>query len=570
MPVLSTPSEPPSQMKAVVFKDIGTIEAVDRPKPQIQHPTDAIVKVLHTSICGTDLHIMRGHVPTCVPGRILGHEGVGVVDALGSGVSNLQVGDCVLISCISACGTCKRCRAGMTSHCTTGGWILGHTIDGTQAEYVRVPHAGFSLYVLPPSVDAQAAVALSDAFPTAYECAILPGNLRPGCTIAVVGAGPVGLAVLVLAKRLFAPRNVVLVGKGEHRLQAGRTLGADHALSSALGNEQIIEQALAVNDGEGFDVVVECVGIPETFDLCQKLLGLGGVLTNVGVHGTKADLHLQDLWAKNICNRLVDTTTLGDLVNLVQKEKIDPGLLISHRFAFSDIMRAYDTFKAGSSRDVLKVVITTVTAMFNTTDESSPGYYGATKTALLLLDFHSLFIQKAGGQNAAAALKVAAEMRTWAKSQGIWIIHALIDTNAPPYPTCKDSNRLLAIVASMRASGGEEAPELRPDSEHDHIFLRRPGYASALKAPVLEEFLREKGIKSLVLTGLSTSGCVMRTAVAATDAEFVVTVLSDGCADGDQSVHDLMLGKVLNNRSYVCTAAEFRNGFLNAMKLKSG
>ncbi|EAU33716.1 conserved hypothetical protein [Aspergillus terreus NIH2624] len=546
MPVLSTPSEHPSQMKAVIFKEIGTIEAVDRPKPQIQHPTDAIVKVLHTSICGTDLHIMRGHVPTCVPGRILGHEGVGVVDALGSGVSNLQVGDCVLISCISACGTCKRCRAGMTSHCTTGGWILGHTIDGTQAEYVRVPHAGFSLYVLPPSVDAQAAVALSDAFPTAYECAILPGNLRPGCTIAVVGAGPVGLAVLVLAKKLFAPRNVVLVGKGEHRLQAGRTLGADHALSSALGNEQIIEQALAVNDGEGFDVVVECVGIPETFDLCQKLLGLG------------------------ITSRLVDTTTLGDLVNLVQKEKIDPGLLISHRFAFSDIMRAYDTFKAGSSRDVLKVVITTVTTMFNTTDESSPGYYGATKTALLLLDFHSLFIQKAGGPNAPAALRVAAEMRGWAKSQGIWIIHALIDTNAPPYPTCKDSHRLIAITANMRASGGEEAPELRPDSEHDLIFVRRPGYVSALKSPGLEEFLREKGIKSLVLTGLSTSGCVMRTAVAATDAEFVVTVLSDGCADGDQGVHDLMMGKVLNNRSYVCPAAEFRNGFLNAMTLKSG
>lgn len=208
--------------------------------------------------------------------------------------------------------------------------------------------------------------------------------------------------------------------------------------------------------------------------------------------------------------------------------------------------------------------------MFNTTDESSPGYYGATKTALLLLDFHSLFIQKAGGPNAPAALRVAAEMRGWAKSQGIWIIHALIDTNAPPYPTCKDSHRLIAITANMRASGGEEAPELRPDSEHDLIFVRRPGYVSALKSPGLEEFLREKGIKSLVLTGLSTSGCVMRTAVAATDAEFVVTVLSDGCADGDQGVHDLMMGKVLNNRSYVCPAAEFRNGFLNAMTLKSG
>ncbi|KAL4895155.1 alcohol dehydrogenase [Aspergillus ambiguus] len=358
LPVPSRNSSSP-QMKAIVFKEVGAIEFVNVTKPQIQHPTDAIVKLLHTSICGTDLHIMRGNVPTCLPGRILGHEGVGVIETLGSGVSNLQVGDCVLISCISACGTCKRCRAGMTSHCTTGGWILGHTIDGTQAEYVRVPHAGFSLYVLPPSVDVQSAVALSDAFPTAYECAILPGNLRPGCTIAVVGAGPVGLAVLVLAKKLFSPRNIVLIGKGDHRLNAGKNLGADHVLSSLLGNDPIIEQAMAANDGEGFDVVVECVGIPETFDLCQRLLGLGGILTNVGVHGTKVDLHLQDLWAKNICitSRLVDTTTLGDLVSLVQKERIDPALLISHRFKFSDITNAYETFKAGSSSDVLKVVI---------------------------------------------------------------------------------------------------------------------------------------------------------------------------------------------------------------------
>jgi alcohol dehydrogenase len=181
-----------------------------------------------------------------------------------------------------------------------GGWILGHTIDGTQAEYVRIPHAAYSLYLLPPTVDSQIAVALSDAFPTAYECAILPGKMRPASTMAIVGAGPVGLAVLILAQ-LFSPRLVVLIGKGGPRLTAAMQLGADHVLSSSLGNVEITKSALAFNEGEGFDTVVECVGIPETFDLCQRLLGLGGILTNVGVHGSKADLHLESLWSKNIC-----------------------------------------------------------------------------------------------------------------------------------------------------------------------------------------------------------------------------------------------------------------------------
>ncbi|KAJ5651540.1 uncharacterized protein N7484_005263 [Penicillium longicatenatum] len=345
-------------MKAVIFKEVGCIEVVERPKPDIQHPTDAIVKVLHTSICGTDLHIMRGHVPTCTPGRILGHEGVGIIDALGPGVTGLELGDLVLISCISACGTCKRCREGMTSHCVQGGWILGHTIDGTQAEYVRIPHAAYSLYLLPPTVDSQTAVALSDAFPTAYECAILPGKMRPASTMAIVGAGPVGLAVLILAQ-LFSPKLVVLIGKGDPRLTAAMQLGADHVLSSSLGNVEITESALAFNEGEGFDIVVECVGIPETFDLCQRLLGLGGVLTNVGVHGSKADLHLESLWSKNISitSRLVDTTTLSHLLSLLEKGKIDPGLLISHRFSFDDIMQAYEVFQLGSSKDVLKVII---------------------------------------------------------------------------------------------------------------------------------------------------------------------------------------------------------------------
>ena len=203
--------------------------------------------------------------------------------------------------------------------------------------------------------------------------------------------------------------------------------------------------------------------------------------------------------------------------------------------------------------------------MFDKADQSTPGHYGPSQTALLLLDFHSILVNQFAGPNGVAAMKTAAEMRTWAKSKGIKVIHCLIDIHGTPFPTCKDAERFAGVAKMMQADdAGEEPRELLEGGDDDFTFSRVPGYVSALKSPGLEDFLQKNGIKSLILTGLSTSGCVTKTALAANDAEYVVSVLSDGCADRDQDVHDTMVGKILNNRGYVTTASEFREGFTKA------
>jgi alcohol dehydrogenase len=298
---VSTSSAPPKRsittMNAVTYLASGSIAFSKHPKPEIVAPTDAIVKVRHTTICGTDLHILRGDVPTCEPGRILGHEGVGLVETIGASVTNFKPGDPVLISCISACGVCGPCRRGMTSHCATGGWILGNKIDGTQAEYVRVPHAATSLYALPPGLDAEAAVMLSDIFPTGLECGVLNGRVQLGGTVAIVGAGPVGLAAMIMAQ-FFSPSMIVLYDIDDERLHIGKKLGADHAVHTSKSHAE--ESVDLLTDGKGFDTVIEAVGVPQTFQLCQKLVAAGGTISNVGVHGTSALLHLEELWDRNI------------------------------------------------------------------------------------------------------------------------------------------------------------------------------------------------------------------------------------------------------------------------------
>lgn len=297
-------------MKALVFKGTGKLELQHRPRPAVSAPTDAVVRITKTTICGTDLHIRKGDVATCEPGRILGHEGVGVVEEVGGAVDRVRRGDRVLISCISSCARCEYCRRGMYSHCEAGGgWVLGNTIDGTQAEYVRVPHADSSLYTLPAAdagagavVDDAAIVLLSDIFPTAFECGVLNGRVQPGCTVAIVGAGPVGLAAVVTAQ-MYSPSTIVVIDTDANRLKVALSLGATHAVDPAA--EDAVEAVKAVTEGKGCDTVIEAVGIPQTFVLCQKLLAPGGVLANVGVHGAKADFLLEDLWAKNICTSLV-------------------------------------------------------------------------------------------------------------------------------------------------------------------------------------------------------------------------------------------------------------------------
>ncbi|HWX03079.1 zinc-dependent alcohol dehydrogenase family protein [Collimonas sp.] len=343
-------------MKAFVYGGPGLKSLEDRPKPEIQAAGDAIVKMVKTTICGTDLHILKGDVATCVPGRILGHEGVGIIDSVGAGVTAFKPGDRVLISCISSCGKCEYCRRGMFSHCTSGGWILGNEIDGTQAEYVRTPHADTSLYPIPAGADEEALVMLSDILPTGFECGVLNGKVEPGSTVAIVGAGPIGLAVLLTAQ-LYSPAQIIMIDLDDNRLQVARQFGATQVINSVDG--KAAETVKQLTGGRGVDAAIEAVGVPATFLLCQELVAAGGIIANIGVHGQKVDLHLERLWSQNIAitTRLVDTVTTPMLLKTVQSQKIDPTRLITHRFKLDQILDAYDTFSHAAETKALKVVI---------------------------------------------------------------------------------------------------------------------------------------------------------------------------------------------------------------------
>jgi alcohol dehydrogenase len=355
-----------------VYRGPGLKAIEERPMPVITAPGDAIVKMVKTTICGTDLHILKGDVATCAPGRILGHEGVGVIEAVGAGVTAFRPGDRVLISCISSCGKCDYCRRGMYSHCTTGGWILGNEIDGTQAEYVRTPHADTSLYPIPPGADEEALVMLSDILPTGFECGVLNGKVAPGSTVAIVGSGPIGLAALLTAQ-FYSPAEIIMIDLDDGRLEMARRFGATQTINSAAGNA--VEAVRALTGGRGVDTAIEAVGVPATFELCEEIVAPGGVIANIGVHGQKVELHLERLWSQNITitTRLVDTATTPMLLKTVQSGKIDPTRLITHRFKFDDILKAYETFGHAADTKALKVIISTqsVTSVGNAS--SPPG-----------------------------------------------------------------------------------------------------------------------------------------------------------------------------------------------------
>ncbi|MEO8389679.1 MAG: zinc-dependent alcohol dehydrogenase family protein [Polaromonas sp.] len=346
-------------MKALVYHGPGQKSLDERPLPVIQQPTDAIVRITKTTICGTDLHILKGDVPTCKPGTILGHEGVGVVNAVGPGVSTFKAGDRVLISCITACGRCEYCRKGMFSHCTTGGWILGNSIDGTQAEYVRIPHADTSLHPLPAgleSAEEDALVMLSDILPTGFECGVLNGKVQPGTSVAIVGSGPIGLAALLTAQ-LYSPAEIIMIDLDDNRLAVGKRFGATATINSADGTAA--QQVMALTGGRGVDTAIEAVGIPATFELCQDIVAPGGTIANVGVHGIKADLHLERLWSHNITitTRLVDTVSTPMLLKTVQSKRIAAAQLVTHHFRFDEFLAAYDTFSRAADTHALKVII---------------------------------------------------------------------------------------------------------------------------------------------------------------------------------------------------------------------
>ena len=343
-------------MKALVYAGPGTKSLEERPKPEITAPTDAIVKITKTTICGTDLHILKGDVSTCKPGRILGHEGVGIIDKVGPVVTAFKVGDHVLISCVSACGKCEYCRKQMYSHCTTGGWILGNKVDGTQAEFVRIPYADMSLYPIPDGADEEALVMLSDILPTGFECGVLNGKVAPGSTVAIVGAGPIGLAALLTAQ-FYSPAEIIMIDLDDNRLAVAKRFGATATINSADG--KALEAVMKMTGKRGVDTAIEAVGIPVTFELCEKLVAAGGTIANIGVHGKKVDLHLEELWDRNISitTRLVDTVTIPMLFKTVASKKIDPKLLITHHFKLDEILDAYETFGNAAKTKALKVII---------------------------------------------------------------------------------------------------------------------------------------------------------------------------------------------------------------------
>jgi len=343
-------------MRALVYGGPGERSWTEIPDPRIQDPRDVVIRVDAVTICGTDLHILGGDVPEVTPGRVLGHEAVGTIVEVGAGVSGLAVDDRVLASCISACGVCRFCREGSYGQCLGGGgWILGHTVDGVQSEYARIPFADLSTYKLPSSVPNEAAVLLADILPTSYEVGVLNGRVGPGDTVVVVGAGPIGLAA-ILGSRLYSPAHIVAIDKAESRLQAAKLFGAD---TTVMADQDPAAVVRSLTGGLGADVVMEAVGTPATFELCTSLVRPGGRVANIGVHGKPATLHLEDLWIRNvtITTGLVDTYSTPKLLDMLVAGQLDTGHMVTHRFALDDIMRAYDVFSRPAQTGALKVVL---------------------------------------------------------------------------------------------------------------------------------------------------------------------------------------------------------------------
>lgn len=350
-------------MKALVYDGPGSIAWREVSDPRIQRPTDAIVKIETTTICGTDLHILKGDVPAVEPGRVLGHEGVGVVTEVGDAVTGIAVGDRVIVSCISACGKCGYCLEGMYSHCLADegapgiGWILGHLVDGTQAEYVRVPFAETSLHRVPAGVAPEEAAMISDILPTGHEIGIRYGAVEPGDVVAVIGAGPVGLAAMTTAG-LYGPSRVIAIDIDANRVEQATRFGASDGIVSSDSDWK--EQAMALTDGLGVDVAIEAVGIPATWDMALAIVRPGGHVANVGVHGKAVSFPLETAWIQNltITTGLVNTDTSRMLIKLLAQGRLDVAGFISHRFSLDDIMDAYDTFGRAAETKALKVILT--------------------------------------------------------------------------------------------------------------------------------------------------------------------------------------------------------------------
>ena len=349
-------------MKALVYGGPGKKSWEEVPNPVIQQPTDVIVKMVATTICGTDLHILKGDVPEVKAGRILGHEGIGEITEVGTGVTQFAVGDRIILSCVSSCGQCSNCRQGLYSHCLDPeglagiGWIFGYMIDGTQAEYVRVPFAENSAYKLPKGMSDSEGILLSDILPTGFEIGVKYGQVNPGDVVAVIGSGPVGLSAVMTA-RLYGPSKIIAIDLDEARLKRALDFGATETVNSAAADWK--KQVLALTDGAGVDVAIEAVGIPQTFTMATEIVRPGGNVANIGVHGKPVELALHELWIKNIdiSMGLVNTNTLGMLLKLVAEHKLPVEKFVTHEFSFDQMLEAYDVFANAAKHDALKVLI---------------------------------------------------------------------------------------------------------------------------------------------------------------------------------------------------------------------
>ncbi|MFI0431048.1 zinc-dependent alcohol dehydrogenase family protein [Mariniflexile sp. HMF6888] len=349
-------AESKTTMKGLVYNGPGKIEYKDVPKPIIKKPTDAIVKIVKTTICGTDLGILHGKTPSVKSGTTLGHEGIAVIEEVGTGVNNFKKGDRVIISCITACGTCEYCKKQMYGHCKDGGWILGNLINGTQAEYVRIPYADNSLYMAPKGMDDEALVMLSDILPTGHEMGVINGCVKPGDTIAIIGAGPIGMSTLLTAQ-FYSPAKIYMIDLDQNRLELAKKWGATDIINS--GTNDAIKKIMS-ETGDGVDVAIEAVGAPATFNICQQIVRPGGHIANIGVHGKSVDLQIQDLWIRNITITmgLVNTNTTPMLLKTVESGKIQPEKLITHHFKLNDIIKAYEVFGNAAKEKAMKVILT--------------------------------------------------------------------------------------------------------------------------------------------------------------------------------------------------------------------
>jgi alcohol dehydrogenase len=345
-------------MRALVYHGPGQKAWEEVPKPTLVDSSDAIVRVDATTICGSDLHILAGDLPEVTDGRILGHEAVGTVESVGTSVKQVRPGDRVLVSCITACGTCRYCREARYGQCVGGGgWILGHLIDGTQAEYVRVPFADTSTYPMPPGAADEDILMLADILPTGYEVGVVNGRVQPGDVVVVVGAGPVGLSA-IMGARLFSPSHIVAVDLADRRLEAAKLFGADVVVNN--GRQDPLAAIHELTGGSGADVAIEAVGVPATFELATTLVRPGGHIANIGVHGQPVTLHLEHLWDQDvtITTGLVDTYSTPTLLRLTNGHQLDVGRFATHHFAMDDLVDAYDTFARAADTGALKVVIT--------------------------------------------------------------------------------------------------------------------------------------------------------------------------------------------------------------------